>query len=358
MGFKAVRLLSETLFVFGTIVMAVISLYASQARFFNPQTHVFASLIGLFAILFIVLNLFLSFYWASKFRAWFFVSIATLLLFIPYTLTMFQISFKPRPPYNERDICIATYNVKSFGYYSHYTNNFKNIAFALGEKDPDIICFQEIWFDKHLPIDSIANFLEMPYYAIGENGLGVKDLALFSKHPIIETRSQVYPNTHNGSMYCDIQINDKVIRVMNLHLQTSNFSQKQHEVGQLKQVFKPRIFAQAIQNISKTINDNSIKRSEQALEVNKIITNSPYPIFVAGDINETPSSFVYDKVKGELFDGFRQGGRGFGSTYKKIFGIFRLDYIFHSKDFQCVNYFSENLEYSDHKPVFGFYRYK
>src|SRR5690554_3430203 len=90
MGFKAVRLLSETLFVFGTIVMAVISLYASQARFFNPQTHVFASLIGLFAILFIVLNLFLTFYWASKFRAWFFVSIATLLLFIPYTLRCFK----------------------------------------------------------------------------------------------------------------------------------------------------------------------------------------------------------------------------------------------------------------------------
>lgn len=356
MGFKAVRLLTETIIVTLTILMAVLSIYASQERFFDPQTHVFASLIGLFAIIIIIVNLFLSFYWASKLKAWFFVSIATILLFTPYITTMYQISFNTPPPYNERDICIVTYNVSSFNHADHYVKNFKNISFMIGEKDPDIICFQEIWFDNVLSLDSISKFLEMPYYSIGKNGLGVKDLALFSKYPIEYTEHQVYKNTHNGSMFCDIKFKNKTIRVVNCHLQTTNFNQKKEDVRKLKLVFQPRIFAKAVQNIYKTISKNSMFRSEQALRVNDIVKASPYPIIVCGDINETPSSFVFDKVKGDLKDGFKEAGKGFGATYKKLFGIIRVDYIFHSSDFECVNYLIEKAHYSDHNPVFGFYK--
>lgn len=356
MGFKAVRLLTETIIVTLTILMAGLSIYASQERFFDPQTHVFASLIGLFTIIIIVVNLFLSFYWASKLKAWFFVSTATMLLFIPYMSTMYQISFKPSPPYSERDICIATYNVSSFNYADKYTKNFQNISFMIGEKDPDIICFQEIWFDNILSLDSISKFLEMPYYSIGKNGLGVKDLAIFSKHPIKYTEHHVYAKTHNGSMFCDIQFKGKIFRIVNCHLQTSNFNQKKDEVRKLKQIFQPRIFAQAIQTIYLTISNNSKLRSEQALKVSSIAKSSPYPIIICGDINETPSSFVYQKVKSDLKDGFKDAGKGFGATYKKLFGILRVDYIFHSSDFECINFVIEKSNYSDHNPVFGFYQ--
>lgn len=356
MGFKAVRLLTETIVVTITILMAALSIYASQERFIDPQIHVFASLIGLFTIVIIIVNLFLTFYWASKLKAWFFVSIATFLLFIPYMTTMYQISFKTPPNFKERDICIATYNVSSFNNGHHYVKNFQNISFMFGEKDPDIICFQEIWYDNILTLDSISKFLEMPYYSIGENGLGVKDLAVFSKYPIKYTDHQVYPKTHNGSMFCDIQFKDKMVRVVNCHLQTTNFNQKKDEVRKLKQIFEPRVFAKAIQNLYKTITNNSKFRSEQALNVNYIVKTSPYPIIVCGDINETPSSFVYQKVKGELKDGFKEAGKGFGATYKKLFGILRVDYIFHSAQFECINFVIEKSNYSDHNPIFGFYR--
>ena len=356
MGFKAVRLLTETIIVTITILMAALSVYASQGRFFDPQIHVFASLLGLFIIIIIIVNLFLTFYWASKLKAWSFVSIATILLFTPYITTMYQISFKTPPPYNERDICIATYNVSSFNYADKYIKNFQNISFMFGEKDPDIICFQEIWFDKLLSLDSISQFLEMPYYAIGKNGLGVKDIAIFSKYPIKYTEDQVYENTHNGSMFCDIQFKNKTIRIVNCHLQTTNFNQKKEEVRKLKQIFQPRVFAKAVQNIYKTISNNSKFRSKQALRINYIVKKSPYPTIVCGDINETPSSFVYVKVKSDLKDGFKYAGKGFGATYKKLFGILRVDYIFHSSDFKCVNYLIEKINYSDHYPVFGFYK--
>jgi endonuclease/exonuclease/phosphatase family metal-dependent hydrolase len=357
MGVKAVRLLSETIIVFITIIMAGVSFYASQARLFDPQYYVSVSLLGLFVIVIIGVNIFLTFYWASKLKAWFFVSLATLCLFIPYITTMVQIRLTSPPPLGDRNICILTYNVNSFNYQHDYKTTFQNIAFTIGEKDPDVICFQEFWNGKDFPLDSISKFLGMPYYALGKNGKGVKDLALFSKYPIKKTEYQIYNDTHNGSMYCDLNFKGKLIRIVNCHLQTTNLNQKRGEIRKLKQITEPRVFYRALQNIYSTLSNNTIRRAEQAIAVNKIIKSTKIPIIVCGDLNETPSSFVYKKVKDDLKDGFKEAGRGFGGTYKKFFRILRVDYIFHSSSFECVNYISENVDYSDHNPVFGFYKF-
>lgn len=358
MGIKAVRLLSETVIVFITIIMAGVSFYASQARLFDPQNYAFVALLSLFVIVILGVNLFLTFYWASKLKAWFFVSLGTILLFIPYITTMVQISFKAPIPLEDRNICILTYNVKSFNSQHDYKTTFQNIAFTIGEKDPDIICFQEFWSRNDSTLNSISKFLDMPYYALGKNGKGVKDLALFSKYPIEKTEYQIYKNTHNGSMYCDLNFKGKLIRIVNCHLQTTNLNQKRDEIRKLKQITEPRVFSRALQNIYLTLINNTFRRAEQAIEINKIVKSTKIPIIVCGDLNETPSSYVYNQVKGDLKDGFKEAGRGFGGTYKKLFRILRVDYIFHSSAFECVNYISDNADYSDHNPVFGFYKFK
>ncbi len=358
MGLKAVRLLSETIIVFITIIMVGVSFYASQARLFNPQNYAFISLLSLFVIVILGINLFLTFYWASKLKAWFFVSTATILLFIPYFTTMVQIPFKDPHPLEDRDLCIVTYNVNSFNYHHDYNTTLQNIAFAIGEKDPDIICFQEFWSSNDSILNSISKLIGMPYYVLGKNGKGVKDLALFSKYPIEKTEFQVYKDTHNGSMYCDLNFKGRLIRIVNCHLQTTNLNQKRGEIRKLKQITEPRVFSQALQNIYSTLSDNTTRRAEQALAVNKIVKATKIPIIVCGDLNETPSSFVYNQVKENLKDGFKEAGRGFGGTYKSFFRILRVDYIFHSSAFECVNYISDNIDYSDHNPVFGFYKFK
>ncbi|MDR0971142.1 MAG: endonuclease/exonuclease/phosphatase family protein [Bacteroidales bacterium] len=368
MGLKAVRLLSETIIVLATIIMAGVSIYASQARFFNPHQHAFISLMALFAIAVVAINVFLAFYWASKLRAWFFVSLATILLFIPYLSTMIQISFKTPPSYDDKDFSVVSYNVKSFTYKNDYKTSLNYIAFGISQKQPDIVCFQEFFLGidaklEEIPnrqniLDSIAHFLGMPYYALGKNGYGVSDLAIFSKFPITKTSSHIYENTHNGSMSCDINVRGKMIRVINCHLQTTNINQRRGEIAKLKDITRPRVFAQALQNLYETMSKNSIRRAAQAAYVNNFTKDPDIPTIVCGDLNETPSSFVYKQVKGDLADGFKEAGRGFGATYKKMFGIIRTDYIFNSSDLQCVNYVKEDLDYSDHIPIFGFYKFK
>lgn len=90
----------------------------------------------------------------------------------------------------------------------------------------------------------------------------------------------------------------------------------------------------------------------QAKQINQLISDSPYPTLVCGDFNSLPSSYVYQTVKGEkMNDGFQTCGHGYMYTFRYFKHLLRIDYILHSSEFQGVDYFSPDLEYSDHNPV-------
>src|SRR5574344_2283853 len=151
----------------------------------------------------------------------------------------------------------------------------------------------------------MAVFLKMPYVAVGKNGNNSFDVAIFSKYPILRTESQIYSGTHNGSMFCDIKVKNRIIRIFNCHLQTTNFNQSQRELQAIKHFSDPVTFVNAIQNIYKTLETNAEKRAHQAEIVNKIITTTKIPVIVCGDLNDTPSSYTYNKVRANLNDGFQ-----------------------------------------------------
>jgi Metal-dependent hydrolase len=359
MGVKAVKMLSQTIVALITLGMAIVSFFASRAKFLTPSQFSIVSILGLLIVIILFINIFLTLYWASKLKAWTFVSIAALLMFIPYISSMVQISFKTPPPFNDKDICVVTYNIHNFKGIGTMTENFRYIAFALAEKDPDIVCFQEFAEDKDFNRDSMASFMRLPYFAVGQNGNNSLDIAVFSRYPIISSESQIYPDTHNGSMFCDIKVKGKIIRLFNCHLQTTNLNQSQRELQAIKHFYDPITFANAVQNIYNTLQINSQKRAKQAEAVNKLIIATKEPIIVCGDLNDTPSSYTYNQVQANLNDGFQDAGRGFGATYRYILNLLRIDYIFHSKQtLTCVNYITEDLDYSDHKPVFAFYKFK
>ena len=83
-----------------------------------------------------------------------------------------------------------------------------------------------------------------------------------------------------------------------------------------------------------------------------MITASPYPTLVCGDFNSLPSSYTYRTMKGDkLKDGFQTCGHGYMYTFRYFKKLLRIDYILHTKDFEGLDYFSPEVDYSDHKPV-------
>ncbi|MFH0999552.1 MAG: endonuclease/exonuclease/phosphatase family protein, partial [Bacteroidota bacterium] len=85
--------------------------------------------------------------------------------------------------------------------------------------------------------------------------------------------------------------------------------------------------------------------------ISEHIKQSPYPVIVCGDFNDTPVSYTYHKMRGQLTDAFINAGNGFGNTYERKIASFRIDYIFHSPEFDSKNFKVPHLLYSDHFPV-------
>ena len=102
-----------------------------------------------------------------------------------------------------------------------------------------------------------------------------------------------------------------------------------------------------------------IDRNEEVRKVEECIRQSPYPVLVTGDHNDTPYSVVYERMRRTLPNSFEDAGHGFGFTYNRLPGFIRIDNQFHDPrlpvlDFKTLN----DIDYSDHYPIAGTYLIK
>jgi len=93
------------------------------------------------------------------------------------------------------------------------------------------------------------------------------------------------------------------------------------------------------------------KRALQVNIVSEHIKDSPYPVIVCGDFNDTPVSYTYHQISKNLNDAFSETGSGIGRTYANILPAFRIDYILYDDFFDSHNYIIHTIEISDHYPI-------
>ena len=250
-------------------------------------------------------------------------------------------------------LTVATYNVDSFN-QEHTGYSCKQIAEYMKSLGVDIFCFQEFGINKEFGVDSLYVALsEWPYHYIPSSpeGESLLQLALFSRYPIKDQQLITYPESNNCSLWCDIDFNGHTVRLFNNHLQTTDVSSNKHKLEkELKADNSARIELAAI-TLADGLHNNFKKRAAQANKINQLITASPYPTLVCGDFNSLPSSYTYRTVKGNLNDGFQTCGHGYMYTFRYFKHLLRIDYIFHSQEFKGMDYFSPDINYSDHNPV-------
>lgn len=93
-------------------------------------------------------------------------------------------------------------------------------------------------------------------------------------------------------------------------------------------------------------------RAEQVKQLQEHIVQCNYPVILAGDFNDAPTSFTYQRLTRQLKDSYREAGKVFfESTYSGKLPSFRIDYILHSDEFAALSYQKFNLDLSDHEPV-------
>jgi endonuclease/exonuclease/phosphatase family metal-dependent hydrolase len=176
-------------------------------------------------------------------------------------------------------------------------------------------------------------------------------LLTMTRFPILKMEEIRFGNSGNMIIFTDMLINTDTIRVYNCHLQSYKLREAEiRTIDSLEFNNHPKN-KEKVLALSVNFKDALIKRAEQAARLRRSINESPYPVIVCGDFNDTPVSYTYRTVKGNLEDSFTQSGKGTANTYNGKLPSFRIDYIFFSPVFTSFNFEVSDINHSDQFPI-------
>ncbi len=344
------RKLIKYLFL-GTNLLAVGALLMSYASgYISPETWWVPSFFGLAYPIIAGLNILFIFFWLFT-RPWF-----ALISFIPliagwgFLIRYVQLQEKT----TELDgIKIMSYNVHHFRgdkKDSQEQTSREIIRFLIDNK-PDIICLQEVRLRQNNVFNLAKTVEEMDFinhyqFARTSNTFGTVTM---SKFPIVQMNEIRFADSRNITIYTDLLIDTDTVRVFNVHLHSygidpKDFSIIDSGVTSEKDLQEARIMGSKLKTGFRM-------RASQVQAIRDMISESPYPVIVCGDLNDTPASFSYQQLRKGLNDAFVCSGKGIGRTYINKLPSLRIDYIFHSHVFESFNFTTHDFRYSDHLPI-------
>jgi len=347
--------------------LCIVSLLgALAAKYISPESFWILAFFGLGFPVAVLLNLVFIVYWLMQFRIHMAFSLITLLLSIPTSLGYVQFNFQGEKVSN-KDIKVMSYNSMLFDLYNWSKNNQSRnlILSSLAEENPDILCLQEFYTSEQQGdfnnIDTLTSLLSTKNYHVAYTTTLRKldhwGIATFTKYPVVR-KGKIDFNTRSNNIciYTDVLIDGDTVRIYNMHLQSISFSKADYK------------FMNAIRNDTSKVKDEMengksilrrlkrafTKRSVQADAIAAHLAKCPYPVILCGDFNDTPASYVYKTIRGNLDDAFTEAGSGFEQTYAGNFPRFRIDYILHSPSFSCKRYFHLPETLTDHYPIVAY----
>ena len=347
MNKKKIQLLIDFFMVVAASVLLILSITNVVSGDSKPSPDSYINLIGLLLPVIIFASLVLIIYWSVRKSFIVLLPLISLTINFNSVLGIIQIRLEKSDSeiLNSTSVKVATYNIHEF-LGKEDISLVSNLAEFIKSNNMDIVCFQEYKTPYSINKDELNSYFDfLPYYFIKDSDMAEIGMAIFSRYPILRSKRVDFENTGNGIIWADLQINSKkVFRIINNHLQTTNYKRNSNA------------------NISEKIEllqKNAIIRAHQAEAVRAIIDTTTIPVIVCGDFNDIPNSYTFNKIKGDnLIDGFREGGSGFGGTFRGTGNLLRIDYIFHSKHFKSVQYKCDKKNWSDHNPVISALEFK
>ena len=354
---KAVFRLFYYISILLTILLGIFTFLGGFARWISPESSLLVSLAGLIIPVLLVLNFLVAIYWTARWRYWVFIPLVAIAWNWEYISNIYQIPHQVPTYKGDNVLTVGTYNVCSFSFDGpeNIKANAISIAQYMQSQNVDILCLQECTLTKEQPLDSIkAIFSYWPYSYLPQSpkGKSLLQLAVFSKYPIGKKELRSFARTSNCSMWLDMDVKGKTLRIFNNHLQTTSYNQSKNNLKISHGLIGLLEDEEALFKLSTIFDKNFKERMQQVHQIRNLIDHSPHPILVCGDFNSLPSSYSYHTIKGKtLKDGFNTCGQGYMYTYRRIKKLLRIDYILYTPDMEGLDYFSPELDYSDHKPV-------
>ncbi len=257
-------------------------------------------------------------------------------------------------PVRSNEVRLLTYNVGRFisgKEKIRRENNTEKIADFINEQRPDIVSLQEFCINDTSKIEKL--FYKYPYRQ--SHLFKLRDNTYFgniilSKYPIVSGGKITFKGSTNLAIYSDIEYNRKRIRIYNCHLESNNISLTSL-VKKLGGKSNYDEISYQVKEAHEKMKGSFSKRSKQVDIVLKHIKSSDYLSIVCGDFNDTPISYTLYKLRQGRKDTFKEGGKGFSSTYSVLWPALRIDYILVPESFEVIEHLTEKVRFSDHYPV-------
>lgn len=359
MGFF--RRLSKRVLWIINVVLVALFLISAWVQHANPRQFPLFSLFSLtFPYLLLLVAVFMCWWLFVKSR-WALLSGIAIILCSGAITNFFAFNSYASFEKQKADghIRVATWNVARFIEMIKNNNKGSQTRYKMLQQirneNADILCFQEFsssinpdWYNN---IIAVNKGLGYPHYYFSHDWDGDRlfnGSVIFSRYPIVDTGMVRYPRPTlpDALVFADINVNGKTIRVYTTHLQSNQF--RKEDITKIDELKGGKgVLGNSSHIFSKlalAINHRSI----QADLVADVVSDSPYPSILCGDLNDVPNSYVYKTIKGSMQDAFLQKGFGIGRTFNSIAPTLRIDYIFADREFEISQFKRITTGYSDH----------
>ncbi|OCX52371.1 hypothetical protein BEL04_12945 [Mucilaginibacter sp. PPCGB 2223] len=355
----------DKLVLFANYGFAFSLLLSYLAPYVSPQTFWPIAFFGLAYPFLLLFSLFFIVYWF--FRSKKHILISAIAIIIGYQAITSHFGFhKPTddvPKKSAGMIRVMTYNVHDFGSFTFgpRVSTLNDILKIVDTEQPDILCFEEFYNDRTSPFktphirDTICKTLRTDQFfflAFSRSNTGLFGLSIFSKYPIADHGfiRLSHNQSDNQCIFIDVKAGGKTFRAYCVHLQSISFEKEDYKY--LDSVTeKGKTDLHSSKRIGGKLKLAFIKRAQQVYMVKQHAAQCPYPYVIAGDFNDTPSSFAVNQMAKGIKNAFTEKGFGLGKTYNGDFPNFQIDYIMASPQFDVVNYKIIEKKLSDHYAV-------
>ncbi len=323
------------------------TLLSYLAPYIDPSKTWVFSFFGLMFPIFLIVNIGFIFFWMIQKPKYALLSVACLLLGWNY-ITGF-ITFKGAPiETKKKTIEVVSFNMSnaSFGYIPKEKNQkqvkgrYKELLEDL--TDGDILCLQETNEEALKMVKE-----KFPKHFIHHVSKGA---VLVSKFPMIKKGEINFGTITNSCVWADIITFGDTIRVYSYHLKSNRISADAEKLANDNNISTDKAWYD-VKSMLRKFKNYHISRSDQAQKIEESIDKCPYPVLLAGDMNDTPVSYTYKVLADHKIDAFKERGFGIGTTYAGIIPLLRIDYIFTDPRFQVTQFDIIRRKVSDHYPI-------